>query len=141
LNPRELKQILVSEGLQVFRVLGSQVVLADRVRENLIMDSGVAVICGETQDEHRVRVVVRAQAADYPDEGEQQLFFRAREAGAAPQGAGYLEIQTAVVPVADPGDSARTLDTWYEVTYEKPNLALAALMPELRSALEFRKIA
>lgn len=138
MNPRELKQVLVSEGFQVFRVMGSAVVLADRVRENLIMDSGVAVICGEP---HALRVVVRAQAGDYPDEDEQQLFSRVREAAVPPREAGYAEVQTAVVPIADPGDDSRTLDTWYEVTYEKADLALQQLLVELGPALKFRKIA
>lgn len=138
MNPRELKQVLVTEGFQVFRVLGSHVVLADRVRENLIMDSGVVAVCGER---HAARYVVRAQAADHPNETEEQLFDRARRVGAAGLESGYAEVETAVVPVADPVESQRTLDTWYEVTFEKSGLDLAELVAELRRLLSFAKTA
>jgi predicted RNA binding protein YcfA (HicA-like mRNA interferase family) len=138
LKPRELKQILVEEGFQVFRVLGSHVVLADRVRDNLIMDSGVAVVSGALTS---VRLVVKAQAADYPAETEEQLFTRARALGDDAVSRGYREIETAVVPIPDPTDAARTLDTWYEVTYEKPGLELRQLMAELRAALGLAKVA
>lgn len=137
MNPRELKQVLVSEGFQVFRVLGSHVVLADRVRENLIMDSGVTIVCGERHD---LRVVLRAQAADYPEEASADLFERVRALGSEPRAAGFSEIQTAVVPISDPVETDRTLDTWYEVTFEKPNLELPELLVELRTALGFRKV-
>jgi hypothetical protein len=121
----------------VFRVLGSQVVLADRVRENLIMDSQVSIVCGEHLN---LRVVLRAQAADYPEESSEQLFERARALGTAPRELGFDEVQTAVVPISDPVETDRTLDTWYEVTYEKPGLQLPELLGALPSALNFRKV-
>src|SRR5690606_21407517 len=42
LTPRDLKKTLSAQGFQIYRVFGSSVLLAERVRENLIMDSGVA---------------------------------------------------------------------------------------------------
>ncbi len=138
MKPKELKQILIAEGFQVFRVLGSHVVLADRVRENLIMDSGVAAVCG---DPHRVQLVVRAQSADYPEENEQQLFARARAVSAKGTALGFAEFETAVVPVADPVDESRTLDTWYEVRLEKEAKDLDTLFRELRAALALPKLA
>jgi hypothetical protein len=138
LNPRELKQVLVAEGFQVFRVVGSEVILADRVRDNLILDSGVAAVCGTS---YAVRVVARAQASDHPADSESQMFERVRVIAAPTVAAGYTETQCAVVPVPDPVEAARSLDTWYEVTYERSDLDLTTLIPELRQALEFRKIA
>ena len=43
MNPRELKKALVSSGFEVFRTMPDHVVLAERPRENLILDSGVRV--------------------------------------------------------------------------------------------------
>lgn len=122
----------------MFRVLGSEVILADRVRDNLILDSGVAAVCGSS---YAVRVVARAQASDHPTDSEPQMFERVRKVGGAAVESGYTETQTAVVPVPDPVDATRSLDTWYEVTYERPGLDLTALIGELRRALEFRKVA
>jgi hypothetical protein len=138
LKPRELKQILVQEGFQIYRVLGSQVILADRVRENLIMDSGVCAVCSDT---HRIRFVVRAQAADYPEENEEQLLERARRLAQPGIEQGYAEVETAVVPVSDPVDDTRTLDTWYEVRFEKEASDLDDLFQQLRTALGFDKVA
>jgi hypothetical protein len=138
LSPRELKQVLVAEGFQVFRVVGSEVVLADRVRDNLIMDSGVAAVCGAS---YAVRVVARAQASDHPTDSELEMFERVRAVGDAALASGYAETQTAVVPVPDPIDADLCLDTWYEVTYERPDLDLQTLIAELRRALQFRKVA
>lgn len=122
----------------MFRVLGSEVIIADRVRDNLILDSGVAAVCGTN---YSVRVVARAQASDHPTDSEPQMFERVRKVGNAAVESGYAETQTAVVPVPDPVDATRSLDTWYEVTYERPGLDLTALIGELRRALEFRKVA
>jgi hypothetical protein len=118
--------------------MGSEVVLADRVRDNLIMDSGVAAVC---MDAFGVRIVMRAQASDHPSSSEAELFDFARALGKAACEARYEETRTAVIPVPDPADGERTLDTWYEVTYEKSGLDLARLVLELRQALQFRKIA
>src|SRR5262249_41968999 len=41
-TPSELKKQLIAAGLEIFRVQGNRVHLADRVRENLIMDGGVS---------------------------------------------------------------------------------------------------
>ena len=46
-TPQQLKKALVSAGFQVFRTLGEEIVLAERVRENLIMDSGVRLRASE----------------------------------------------------------------------------------------------
>ena len=62
-TPAELKKTLVARGFEVYRTLGDQVVLADRVRDNLIMDSGVAARSGDVL---AVRFVVRGGAVLSP---------------------------------------------------------------------------
>ena len=44
-----------------------------------------------------------------------------------------------MVPIRDPGDESRTLDTWYEVWLERPVLGLDELVTELRRALAIER--
>ena len=135
-TPAELKKTLVARGFEVYRTLGDQVVLADRVRENLIMDSGVAVRPGAAL---AVRFVVRAQASDFPSTSAEDLYDRARVCAAEALGRGYAEVGVAAVPVRDPGDHSSTLDTWYEVAFERPVASEDELDAELRYALALEK--
>ena len=136
LTTTELKKALIAAGFEVYRTLGNTIVLADRVRDNLIMDSAVAVVMGEPL---KVRFSARTQRGDFPGETDEQLFDRARshvlEAGAQ----GYIEFESTVVPIHDPGDRSRTLDTWYEISFEKPVADVSELIEELRFALSLDK--
>jgi hypothetical protein len=134
-TPNELKKQLTLAGLEVFRIQGSRVCLADRVRENLIMDSGVSAVVG---DPLVVRFVVRAQASHFPGQSEEKLFGLARTVAAASQARGYREVETAVVPIKDPGGGPNTLDTWYEVAFEL-EVQPASLVEELKYALGVEK--
>ena len=136
LTPNELKKTLIGLGFEIYRTLGQRVVLAERVRDNLIMDSGVSVTAG---DSLTVRFVVRAQRNDFPGDAEEELFLRARRLGKGSTARGYSEAGTSVVPVHDPGDRERTLDTWFEVAFEKPVADLDELSSELRYALGLAK--
>jgi hypothetical protein len=135
--PSALKKSLVQEGFEIYRTSPSLILLADRVRDNLLMDSGVAVVEGALA----VRVVLRAQAADFPGEAPESLFARARALGDSIRQKGYQELRAEAVPVRDPSDRSRTLDTWYEVSYELGVADEAALFTELRFALGLRKTA
>ena len=137
LTPSELKKQLIAAGLEIFRVQGNRIHLADRVRENLIMDGGVAAIAG---DPLMVRFVVRAQSSQFPGESADQLFGRARNAASASAPRGYREVETLVVNINDPGGGPQTLDTWYEVAYEK-SVEPSELVDELRYALGVEKSA
>ncbi|RYZ03253.1 MAG: hypothetical protein EOO73_28640 [Myxococcales bacterium] len=137
-TPTDLKKTLVARGFEVYRTLGDQVVLADRVRDNLIMDSGVAAKPGEVL---AVRFVVRAQASDFPSAKAEDLFARARACAAEAETRGYAEIGKAEVPVRDPGDASSTLDTWYEVSFERSVADEDELEHELRYALALEKTA
>src|SRR5688572_12214130 len=137
-SPQSLKKSLVAEGFEVYRTSPNFIILADRVRDNLLMDSGVAVVHGEPLV---VRITLRARGAEFPGDGEQTLFERARALSAPMKERGYAEVGSAAVPVTDPGDPSRTLDTWYEVTYERTIADEAELHPELRFALSIAKTA
>jgi hypothetical protein len=132
----EMKKALVAAGLEVYRTRGEIICLADRVRENLLMDAGAFVGVGEAL---RVGIVVRVQASDFPCEAEAQLFERARAVAAPAIPAGYREVTAQTERVADPGDPARTLDTWCEVQLEKPVADLAGAVDEARRAVAFDK--
>lgn len=135
-TPAELKKTLVACGFEVYRTLGDQVVLADRVRDNLIMDSGVAVRPGAVM---AVRFVVRGQASDFPSANADDVYARARICAAEACQRGYAEVGVAAVPVRDPGDASTTLDTWYEVTFERSLGSEDELEQELRYALALEK--
>ena len=136
-TPAEIKKRLIAAGLEIFRVQGNRVHLAERVRENLIMDGAVAAVAAEPLS---VRFTVRAQASHFPGESAEQLFSRARALGAPSAAAhGYTEVDSAVVTINDPGGSTATLDTWYEVAFEKPVASDDELVGELRYALGVEK--
>lgn len=126
LTPPQLKKALVSAGFQVFRTLGDEIVLAERVRENLIMDSGVRVRVGEPL---QVRVIFKAQRGNFPGEDDSHLFERARKLAETARSKGFTEVSHAVSPVTDPTDAERTLDVFFEVMLEKA-------VPSLEEALE-----
>jgi len=137
-TPSELKKLLLAEGFEVYRTLSDQIVLADRVRDNLIMDSGVAARIGDVP---RVRFTVRAQGSDFPADSTEQILNRAREMAADAVSRGYLEVEAKCVEVRDPGDSSQTLDVWHEVAFEKTLSNDAELISELRYAVSIEKTA
>jgi hypothetical protein len=134
--PSALKKALIAEGFEVYRTSPNQVSLADRVRDNLLMDSGVSVFQGEALE---VRVVLRAQASNFPGDSADALYSRARGLSEPLMARGYAEIAAAGVPVQDPSDRSRTLDTWYEVTYSLGLGDEGTLFDELRFALGLTK--
>ena len=134
----EIRKALIAAGFELYRTRGDEVQVADRVRDNLIMDSGVSV---RSQGALSVKVVVRAQRSDFPNEGAATLFERARELAAAAMSRGYVETATLASPMQDPADPTRTLDTWYEVSFEKPVASLDEAMVEVGFALKVEKAA
>jgi hypothetical protein len=135
-NAAQLKKVLSDAGFEIFRSRADEIVLAERPRENLIMDSGVRLRLGGTLE---VRVVLRAQKADYPNEDDAHLFDRVRHLAASTVAAGFCEISSAATKVTDPGDAERVLDTFYEITYSKAGLQLDAAMAELKFAIGLEK--
>jgi hypothetical protein len=136
-TPR-LKKALLDAGFEVFRTRGEEIVLAERPRENLIMDSGVRLrLSGDSSLE--IRIVLRAQKADFPNEDEGHLFDRVRQLAAPALSGGFAEVSTAVTKVTDPGDAERTLDTFYEITFAKSAPQLDEALSELKFALTLEK--
>src|SRR5688572_5828159 len=134
-TPSELKKSLLAQGFEIYRTSPDQIAPADRVRDNLLMDAGVSVRVAELA----VRVVLRAQAGDFPGEAAEQLYDRVRGLAANATERGYREVGCNAVPVPDPGDRSRTLDTWYEVTLERALPSEDDLVTELRYALGVEK--
>jgi hypothetical protein len=135
-NAMRTKKALVDAGFEIFRSRGDEIVLAERPRENLIMDSGVRLRLTEPLD---VRLILRAQKADFPNEDESHLFERVRRLAEPAVSKGFLELSTAVSKVNDPGDSERVLDTFYEITYSKTASALDDAVTQIRFALALEK--
>ncbi len=127
---------MVDAGFEIFRVRGEEIVLAERPRENLIMDSGVRLRFSEPLE---VRVVFRAQKADFPNDDDARLFERVRRLAQPASSSGFVESGCAVTDVPDPSDSARTLDSFYEITYAKPVAGLESALPTLRFAVGLEK--
>ncbi len=134
-TPSELKKSLLAQGFEIYRTAPDQVSLADRVRDNLLMDAGVCIRLPDLA----VRVVLRAQASDFPTDGPEQLYDRVRLLAEEAAAKGYREVSCSTVAVRDPGDRTRTLDTWYEVTFERKVDGDAELGSELRYALALEK--
>jgi len=137
-TPQQLKKALVASGFEVFRTLPTEVVLAERVRENLILDSGVRIAPldgGKLQ----VRLVLRAQKADFPNDDETALFDRVRKLAEAAIATGFAETSTGVRAVSDPGDATRTIDTFYEMFLSQDVASVEDAVPVLKLALSLEK--
>lgn len=134
----DVKRALVEAGLEVYRTRGDEVQIADRVRENLIMDSGVSLAAGSPL---RVGFIVRAQRSDFPADPIAELFARARALAEDAAARGFIEREARVSDMNDPGDPSRTLDTWYEVRFEKAVGDIGQALVEARFALSLEKAA
>jgi hypothetical protein len=135
-NTAHVKRALIDAGFEVFRTRGDEIALAERPRENLIMDSGVRL---RVADPFEVRIVLRAQKADFPNEEEVQLFERVRRFASSSLPGGFTEVSTCVTRMTDPGDGERVLDTFYEITFAKSASALSDALLELKAALAVEK--
>ena len=129
LEDSDIAQALKAAGLEIYRAVGDEVQLAERVRENLIMDAYVRV------RSRTVSFVARAQQRDFPEESSEALFNRARRLGASAVARGYNEAANYVTELPDPNDPDRTLDSWYEVEFAKPVEDIDRAIAEVRFAL------
>ncbi len=136
-TPADIKKALREAGVEVYRTRDDVVYIAERVRENLLMDSGVFV----GAQPPRVGFVVRAQRTDFPGVPDEQLFERARGLGEPSLARGYREVGAQLREVRDPGDGERTIDTWCEVQFEKPVDSIDAAVGEVRFALTLERAA
>jgi hypothetical protein len=133
----ELKRALREGGIEIYRTRGDVVHVAERVRENLLMESGISI-----DSRHLVvSFVVRAQRSDFPGAPDEQLFERARKLAAPAAPRGYREIGAHARELRDPGDAERTLDTWCEISFEKPVESIESAISEIRFLLSLEKAA
>jgi len=102
----------VEAGFEVYRTTGQEVIVADRVRDNLILDSGVRVRAGDPMEIHIIMGLRRGQ---YPNDSDEQVFARLRQLAAPAVSRGFAEKQSHTAPVADPADASKTLDTFFEL--------------------------
>lgn len=138
LTATELKKALQQAGFDVYRARGDEVHLAERPRENLILEAGVVVLGGEALG---VRLTVRAEKVTFPGESDDALLDRARRAAATAVERGFVETSTTVRSMMDPGDATHVLDTWFEVGLVKRVETFDELVQEARFALQLEKAA
>ncbi len=132
----ETKKALIQAGIEVYRTRGDAVHVAERVRENLIMDACIRVESAGPA----VLMVVRSQRSDFPGDGEEALFQRAFALTEPARARGYVEVDRIVTPVNDPSDPSRTLDLWCEISLRLMVEDLAAAIEEVRFALTLDKV-
>ncbi len=111
-SPTSLKRALVEAGFEVFRTRGDEVVLAERPRDNLIMDALVGV---RARTPLEVRVTFRVQKSEYLHDTDEVLFERVRTLALA--AVAFSEERCDVVQVHDPGDPNKVIDNFYDVTF------------------------
>lgn len=134
-DPAELKRKLRAAGFEVYRSTSEQVLLAERVRDNLIMDSGVAAHVSSADGKIWVQVTVRAQASHFPGAEEDGIWTAARRLAQAFLDSGYTEQDSSASPVPDPNDPQVSLDTAHEIRLRRAVQDDDALFEELRAAL------
>lgn len=133
----DIKRALRGAGFEVYRTRGQEVHLAERVRENLIMDAGIRV----RGDDPCVYFYARAERSTFPGVNDDELFERARNCGSAALARGYEVGRTFVTHVTDPGDADHTLDSWYQVQFEKQVTSIEVALEEVRFAFGLSKTA
>jgi hypothetical protein len=137
-TPQQLKKALVASGFEVFRTLPEEVVLAERVRENLILDSGVRLgLLGDGRI--LVRLVLRAQRADFPNEDESAMFERVRQLAKPALADGFAEGGTHVNSIKDPADPSRILDTFYEISLTREVASVEDAVPVIKFVMSLEK--
>ncbi|MEO8875167.1 MAG: hypothetical protein ABI461_06225 [Polyangiaceae bacterium] len=140
MSPQELKKALISAGFEVYRTKSDEIMLADRVRDNLILDSGVRVSSNDA-NELRVNLVMGIRHTQYPGENDLALFERVRQLAGPLLEVGFAEMGTSQNPVTDPSDASKTLDIFFDVTFGKNEPTFEAALPAVKVALEVAKTA
>lgn len=141
LTTTDIKTALREAGFEVYRTEGTEVHVAERPRENLIMDSGVRVKLVADCSGPTVAFLVRAEQSTFAGEKHDQLFARARSLAEPASQRGYGESRQFVTEMPDPGDPAHILDSWCQVEFSKQVDDLDAAMAEVRFAASLGKVA
>lgn len=135
-NASAVTTALAQAGIEVYRVVGSEIQVAERVRLH-IMDSGIRV---RITDGFSVVFCARSQRSDYPHMSAEGLLGRVREAiGSRATNHGFVEQETSSREVRDPTNPEHVLDVWHEVTYAKRSDSFDTLIDDVRWALALDK--
>ena len=132
----DLKRAIVGAGLEIYRVDGGEVRVAERVRMHL-MDSGVTVSLTEAT---RICVTVRSQRSDFPTGRTDELYELVRRAmKATAEDRGFREVAASSRDITDPVDASSVLDVWHELTFAKDVEVVDTLIEDLQWALQLPK--
>ncbi len=138
---QELKRTLVSAGLEIYRTRPDAVHLAERPRDNQILDAGISVR-PVSDTEFEVRLVMRAQRSDFPREPVEALYEKVRVLAADDVVArGFSEIEAREQRMLDPGDKTKTLDTWYELVFSRTFGDVESAIADIKRVLVLEKYA
>lgn len=131
-----LKQAVLDAGLEIYRVHGAEVRIAERVRMHL-MDSGVTV---GVRVRPQVSLTVRSQRSDFPTMPADDLFQKVRDSlRKNAEDRGFHEVGAAARDITDPVDPSHVLDVWHELIFAKEVQDLEALIEDVRWALQVPK--
>lgn len=137
-----LKKLLKALGFEVYRTLEGRVLLAERIRDNLIMDSGIAVgPDGEYGADHldlRITVTLRTQASHFPGSNQKKLETEAATLARPFLDRGYLQFDSGGHRLLDPGDPTQVLDTSHELHLGR-TVSESELQGEIEALLQCRR--
>ncbi|MGZ3418662.1 MAG: hypothetical protein ACXWUG_12565 [Polyangiales bacterium] len=140
---QDLKRTLVAAGLEIYRTRPDAVHLAERPRDNQILDAGISVRPAPAPGKEgalEVRVVMRAQRSDFPRDPIETMYERVRELAQHDIVAqGFSEVETREQRMADPGDKTKTLDTWYELVFSRNFDDAPSAIAEVKRVLVLEK--
>jgi hypothetical protein len=136
---QELKRTLVSAGLEIYRTRPDAVHLAERPRDNQILDAGISVRpAGDAT--YEVRVVMRCQRSDFPRDPAEALYARVRALASDDLlGNGFTEVEAREQRMLDPGDHTKTLDTWYELVFARMFADVSSAIADIKRVLVLDK--
>lgn len=127
----ELKRLIRSAGYQMYGTRGREVLLAERVRDNLILDSGISV----SPDPLTIHVIVRAQMFHFQGQTLDEGRAFAETLGEAFLSLGYQRRGAKEVTIPDLNNVGAALDTVCEVSLEKPLVGPEDLTSAIQEAL------
>lgn len=131
IDVKTLRKALVGAGLEVFRVRGDEVHLAERQNVQL-MEAGVRVRGGT---EPAVTVTARSQRADAPTLSEDAMLAMVRDRNRGLVDAGYAEVGSRRDEIRSVSDPNLVLDVWFLVEYRRDVASLDEAVAEAQRAM------
>lgn len=126
----ETKRALREAGFQVYDVKDGLVSLAERVRDNLILHSGISLRAAPPL----IVVTLRAQALHFPGQSAERVLSHAEDLAQEFLRRGYKRVDTLRSEVSDPSHPDRTLDMVHGVVVERSCDSFEELLDEVRVA-------